>query len=77
MEILCWIGSLILILSYFLLSTGRIKQPNILYHSMNLTGSTIFIIYSYSINAAPSMFINIIFAIIAIYSIIRNLMTSI
>jgi len=70
-EIISWIGSFILILSYFLLSTNKIKQNNIIYHSMNFAGSTLFIIYSASIKANAPIFINSIFAIIAIYSIMR------
>lgn len=70
-EVISWIGSFILILSYFLLSMNKIKQDNAIYHSMNFVGSTLFIIYSISINANASIFINTIFAIIAIYSVIR------
>jgi len=70
-ELISWIGSFFLIVSYFLLSTDRIKQDDRLYHCMNLVGSTLFIIYSVSISANASIFINNVFAVIAVYSIIK------
>lgn len=70
-EIISWIGSFLLILSYFLLATDRLNQKDRRYHALNLCGSCMFIMYSVYISAAASIFINTVFAIIAIYSLIK------
>jgi len=66
-----WVGSFLLILSYFLLSTNRLNQNDWKYHTLNLCGSFMFVLYSFSINAPASMFINLVFVVIAIYSLIK------
>lgn len=71
LEIIGWIGSIILIVSYYLLSTNKLNQNSKLYHSLNLTGSTIFIIFSFYKLAYASAFVNLIFSLIALYSLIK------
>lgn len=68
-EIISWSGALILILAYYLLSTGKLKVTHILYHVMNLIGSLIFMIFSMYKLANASVFINSVFCVIAIISI--------
>jgi hypothetical protein len=71
MEILSWIGAFILILSYLLLSINKLSSKSVIYHFMNLIGSIIFILFSISKNANASIFINSIFALIALITIIK------
>lgn len=73
MDIISWIGAFILIAAYFMLATDRIKSDNVIYHIMNLVGSVSFIIYGYTLGAYPSVFINSVFALIAMYSIFKIL----
>jgi hypothetical protein len=71
LEILGWIGSILLVTSYFLLSTNKLSQNSKIYHLLNLLGSTIFIIFSFYKIAYASAFVNIIFSLIALYSLIK------
>lgn len=69
--VISWVGSFLLILSYFLLSTNRLGPNDRRYHALNLCGSFMFVLYSFSISAPASMFINLVFVIIAVYSLIK------
>ena len=73
MVVISWIGAFVLIVAYFMLATDRIKSDNVIYHIMNLVGSVSFIIYGYTLDAYPSVFINSVFALIAMYSIFKIL----
>lgn len=70
-EILGWIGSAILIIAYYLLSTHKLTQKSPQYHLLNLCGSLIFIIFSLYKFAYSSAFVNTVFLIIAIYAIYK------
>jgi hypothetical protein len=65
-EILGWIGSVLIVGSYALNITGRLAATSKLYVLSNIMGGLFFVVNTYFHQAYPSMFVNIIWVIIAI-----------
>jgi len=74
-SILGWIGMVLLILAYFLLSTKRVKSNYVLYHLLNLFGATGIVISALVTQSWPAMTLNIVWFVIAIFSIYEILST--
>lgn len=68
-----WLGSVILVSAYFLISYNRISASSLLYQWMNLVGSILLLINTAFYGAFPSTFVNIIWIIIAIAALYRIL----
>ena len=66
MEFIGWTGSILIILVYALNSYQRIRTDSIAFYTMNIAGGMLLIIYSYHKDAAPNIFINAVWVIIAI-----------
>jgi hypothetical protein len=71
-EILGWIASLLIVGSYALNITGRLKANSNWYVWANIIGGLFFVINTYFHQAYPSMFVNIVWVIIAFVMIFRN-----
>lgn len=71
-EIVGWIGSILIVGSYLLNIQGKIESKDIRYIWANLLGGICFIINTYAHNAYPSVAVNIIWVIIAIFAIFRK-----
>ena len=65
-EILGWIGSVLIVGSYALNITGRLAATSKLYVFANIIGGIFFVVNTYFHQAYPSMFVNIVWVIIAI-----------
>jgi hypothetical protein len=65
-EILGWIGSVLIVGSYAFNITGRLAATSKLYVLSNIMGGLFFVVNTYFHQAYPSMFVNIIWVIIAI-----------
>jgi len=65
-EILGWIGSVLIVGSYALNITGRLAATSKRYVLANIIGGIFFVINTYFHQAYPSMMVNIIWVIIAI-----------
>ncbi|TRZ82937.1 MAG: hypothetical protein D4R91_01985 [Sediminibacterium sp.] len=65
-EILGWIGSVLIVGSYALNITGRLASTSKIYVLANIIGGLFFVVNTYFHQAYPSMFVNIIWVIIAI-----------
>ena len=65
-EIMGWIGSVIIVGSYALNITGRLATTSKLYVLANIIGGLFFVVNTYFHQAYPSMFVNIVWVIIAI-----------
>jgi hypothetical protein len=65
-EILGWIGSVLIVGSYALNITGRLAATHKLYVLANIIGGLFFVVNTYFHQAYPSMMVNIIWVIIAI-----------
>ena len=65
-EIMGWIASVLIVGSYALNITGKLEATNKWYVWANIIGGFLFIINTYFHQAYPSMFVNIVWVIIAI-----------
>jgi hypothetical protein len=65
-EVLGWIGSILIVGSYALNITGRLAANNKIYVVANIIGGVFFVVNTYYHEAYPSMLVNVIWVIIAI-----------
>ena len=65
-EIMGWIGSVLIVGSYALNITGRLAATSKPYVLANIIGGLFFVVNTYFHQAYPSMFVNIVWVIIAI-----------
>ena len=68
-EIMGWIASLLIVGSYALNITGKLSASSKTYVLANIIGGIFFVVNTYYHHAYPSMFVNVIWVIIAIYMI--------
>jgi hypothetical protein len=71
-EITGWIGSVLIVGAFALNSLDKIKSNSFWYQLANLVGGICFIINTLHHKAYPSAFVNVVWAFIAIFSIIKN-----
>jgi len=72
-EIIGWIGTILILLAYFLLASKKLEEKSKTYHGLNLIGGIFIVINSLSNSAYPSAGLNIVWSLIAIYAIIKGL----
>lgn len=68
-----WLGAITFVVAYFLLSVGVLTAKRIPYHFLNAVGGICLVINSISLDDPPNFFVNLIWAVIAIYAILRIL----
>lgn len=64
-----WIGSLLLIIAYWLVSKKSIKPESTFYHSLNINGSILLIVNTCYYGAFPSAAVNIVWVIMGVFYI--------
>jgi hypothetical protein len=67
-----WAGAVIILASYALLSTGRLEGRSPFYQFLNVAGAAGIALNSGWNGAVPSAVLNVIWAGIAIYALIRH-----
>ena len=70
-EVLGWVGSVIILIAYGLNSYQRIKSDSLSFYLLNLTGGIFLIIYTISKEAFANTFINVVWVLIAAIAMIR------
>jgi hypothetical protein len=73
-DIIGWIGSIELVVAYFMVSYQRMKANSLLYQWLNLSGSIFLLINTAYYGAFPSSFVNVIWILIAV-SALYNILT--
>lgn len=73
MEIIGWIGSILIVGVYGLNSYQKIRSDSLIFYAANLVGGVLLIIYSIYKEAHPNTFINVVWVIIAIPALIKVL----
>lgn len=68
-EAIGWIGALLILAAYVLLSTERIASRSRTYQWLNVTGAACFIVNSGWNGAVPSATLNVIWMAIGIYAL--------
>lgn len=71
-EILGWIGAVLVTGSYFLNIQGKLEAKDARYIWANAIGGICFIINTYFHQAYPSMAVNIIWVLIAVVAVFRK-----
>jgi hypothetical protein len=74
-SIIGWAGMILIILAYFLLSNKRLKFNSVTYHLLNLFGAIGIVISTLVTKSWPAMTLDIIWAVIAIFSIYKIMNT--
>lgn len=72
-EIIGWIGSLMVIVAYGLNSHQKLKSDSVLFYMLNITGGLLLVIYSIYKSAYANIFINVVWIIIAVPALIKVL----
>ena len=70
-EIVGWVGAALILIAYLLLSAGRLPARSVAYQGMNLIGAIAFVINSGWNGAIPSASLNVVWAGIALFALIR------
>ena len=68
-EIFGWLGTIMILLAYALLTSNSIQASSIPYQAMNCLGALSIIYNTYKKKAFPPMALNIIWMLIALYGI--------
>lgn len=71
-EIIGWIGTILIVGAYFLNINGKIKSTAVPYILANLVGGILFSIYTYAHRTYPNMVVNVVWVIIAIAAIVKK-----
>ena len=72
-ELIGWVGTLLILSAYFLLTTKKFKRDSKTYHAMNLFGGICIVINSTANGAYPPVVLNIIWNLIATYGTVKGL----
>ncbi|MFT6868468.1 MAG: hypothetical protein ACJA08_003322 [Cyclobacteriaceae bacterium] len=70
-DVLGWVGSIEVIIAYFLISSNKVTGISIGYQLLNLTGAAFLIVNTIYYGAYPSSLINIVWVGIAGYALIK------
>lgn len=70
-EIVGWTGAIEVLVAYILISAHKVNAGNAWYQLLNLTGALFLIVNTFYKQAYPSAFVNIIWAGIAVYSLLK------
>jgi hypothetical protein len=68
-EVIGWMGALLILLSYALLSAGRLRAESLTYQCMNILGAAGFVVNSGWNGALPSAVMNVIWMGIGVYAV--------
>jgi hypothetical protein len=76
LEIIGWLGTILILVAYFLVSIKKIGPTSEKYQLLNLFGAIGVGLNSLVHRALPSVGINLVWILIAIYALIRSCKTS-
>lgn len=71
-EIIGWIGALLFIIAYLLLSVGKLRADRLPYQLMNIVGGLCLVVNSFDTRDYPSVLTNLIWAGIGVFAIYFN-----
>jgi len=71
-EILGWLGSVMVILAYALNINKKLDSDSLLYYFLNITGSSLLIVNTLYHRAIPSMMVNVVWVLIAVVAIFKK-----
>lgn len=68
-EFIGWIGAILFIVSYYLLSKGILDQKEVKYHVLNLLGAICLVINAIHFRDVANILVNSVWAVIAVMAI--------
>jgi hypothetical protein len=71
-EVIGWVGAVLILLAYALLSTGRLSSRSRTYQLLNVAGAVGFIVNSGVNGALPSAVLNVVWMGIGLTALYRN-----
>lgn len=71
-DIIGWIGSAFVVIAYTLNIVGKMNSRSVSYIILNITGSGCLIANTFYHNAIPSMAVNVVWIVIAIFALVRK-----
>jgi hypothetical protein len=71
-EIVGWVGAVLILVAYGLLSTGKLDGRSPIYQGMNIVGAAGFVVNSGLNGALPSAALNVIWIGIGVYALLKN-----
>jgi hypothetical protein len=71
-EVIGWIAAVLILGSYALLSTGRLRAQSLTYQLMNVVGAAGFVINSGWNGALPSAAMNVIWMGIGVFAVLQH-----
>jgi purine-cytosine permease-like protein len=71
-EIIGWVGTILIVGAYFLNINGKVKSTSIPYILSNLVGGILFSIYTFVHHTYPNMVVNVVWVIIAIVALMKK-----
>ena len=71
-ELIGWIGTILIVGAYFLNINGKVKSTSVPYIISNLIGGVLFSIYTYAHQTYPNMVVNVIWVGIAIAALMKK-----
>jgi hypothetical protein len=69
--VLGWYGMLAILIAFTCVSFEILRPTNIVYQLLSLTGALGLVVNSYSKHAYPSEILNLVFALVALISLLR------
>jgi len=72
MEIIGWSGSAMVVAAYVLNIRGKMDVKSAAYIWLNIVGSIFLIAYTFYLKAYPNTIVNLIWVLVAAYSLIRS-----
>jgi len=71
-NIIGWIGVLILLIDYALVSLKKVEGDSLVYQTLNIIGALMLILNSFFFGAYPSVGVNVAWVGIAVFTILRS-----
>ena len=71
-DIVGWVGAIALLLAYTFISSRRMEGDSASYQLLNLGGSAFLMVNSFFYGAYPSSIVNIVWIIIAVFTMVRK-----
>jgi lipid-A-disaccharide synthase-like uncharacterized protein len=70
-HIIGFIGTVLVLLAYLLLSTKKIQSDSVSYQGLNLVGAILLIIYAVVLTAWANVLLNVVWGFIAIFALAK------
>ena len=68
-EVIGWVSALLILASYFLISTGRLTGQSVVYQWMNVAGAAGFVVNTWWHGALPSAALNVAWCAIGLWAL--------